>query len=193
MKKYFAVLLVVSISVLILAACATPPAEEMNKAQDAVTRAENDPDALSYAPNTLVRAREALTRMQNEANAKRYDAAKNFAAEAIALAEKAIIDGRTGAARAREEAANLISSLSRPLEETTNALRSAQQTENVKTDLDAVSDDLDSTRDAYNEARQDLSNDNYPDAASRAQEVRSQIANINSQLNEAMQSASRKQ
>jgi hypothetical protein len=98
-----------------LSSCVTPPLEEMNKAQDAVIRAENDVDAVTYASDTIVRAREALTKMQSEANAKRYDAAKNLAAEAINLAERAITEGKAGLAQARDEATNLISSLKGPL------------------------------------------------------------------------------
>ncbi|MDR2102358.1 MAG: DUF4398 domain-containing protein, partial [Treponema sp.] len=70
--------------------CAKPPTEEMNNAAAAVTRAENDADAVTYAGNLLVRARDTLTRMQIEAEAKRYDAARALAAEAISAADKAI-------------------------------------------------------------------------------------------------------
>jgi hypothetical protein len=101
-KIYLALALFLAAGTVLLAGgCAKPPTEEMDAASAAVTRAENDPDAVTYAGNSLARAREALNRMSVEADSKRYDAAKSFAAEAIAAADKAISDGRAGAARAK--------------------------------------------------------------------------------------------
>ena len=179
--------------IMILTACSRPPAEDMNKAIDAVTMAENDADAVSYAGNTLIRARDALVRMQSEADAKRYDAAKNFAAEAVSLAEKAIADGKTGAARAREEAANLISGLAGPLSETANALDVAEQNGIPVQDLDALKDDMDSARRSYSDAQQSLANNNYPDSIAKSQNVRSLLSHVNGRLTEAAQAVSRKQ
>jgi hypothetical protein len=68
---------------LILTACAKPPTEEMDNALAALTRAENDPDAVMYAANLIARARSALTQLQAEAAAKRYDAARTYAQETI--------------------------------------------------------------------------------------------------------------
>ena len=181
MKKHLAL---AAIIIVFLAACATPPTEEMGKAHDAVMRAENDTDAVTYAGNTLTRARDALTRMQDEADAKRYDAAKNYAAEAVNLAEQAIADGRNGAARAREEAANLLSSLQGPLAETSNALDIAQQSD-MKLDYDTLSGEMDSANHTYSDAMQSLEGENYPDATAKGQAVRGLLSSINSSLNDA--------
>ena len=178
--------------VLTLAACATPPTEDMNKAQDAVTKAENDADAVAYAPNILVRARDALTRMQTEANAKRYDAAKNFANEAISNAEQAIADGKAAADRARDEAANLVNGLQAPLAQTADALDSAKQVDNIKLDFNTLSDDLNSARQTYDSAQQSLAAANYQDAVTKGQNVRSMLSDINSKINSAAQDTSRK-
>ena len=190
MKK-FTVLPVVFVIALILAACAKPPVEEMDNAYDAVTRAENDADAVIYAGNTLIRARDALTRMQDEADTKRYDAAKNYAAEAIAAADKAIADGKAGAARAKAEAENLVDSLSAPLAETSNALSAARQ-ENLALDFDVLSGDMDSVRRTYGDARESLAANDYRDATAKCQNVRSALAGINAQITDAAQAASRK-
>ena len=179
--------------VLILASCAMPPTEEMNRAQDAVTKAENDADAVSYAGSTLIRARDALTRMQSEANAKRYDAAKNLAAEAISNAEKAVTDGKAAAARAKEEAANLVGSLAGPLAETASALNAARQINNLSLDFNALSGEMDSARRSYNDAQQSLSTNNYQDAIAKGQTVRSLLSDINASLTGAAQAVSRKQ
>ena len=76
--------------------CEQPPLAEMDSAREAVFRAENDADAVQFAGGTLERAQDALRRMQTEADSKRYDAARTLAEEAIAAAEKALIDGKAG-------------------------------------------------------------------------------------------------
>jgi len=193
MKKFTIIFTAILVFGFISIGCATkPPTEEMNKAQDAVMAAENDADAVTYAGNTLFRAREALSQMKSEANAKRYDTAKNFAAEAIAAAEKAIADGKTGAARAKDEAANLVNGLSGPLAETTNALDTARQVKDLNLNLDSLSGDLDSARQTYDNARQNLAANNYKEAINNGQSVRSTLAGINAKLTEATQATSRK-
>ena len=177
----------------LVCACSTPPREEMEKANDTVTRAENDADAVTYASNILVRARDALTRMQNEADAKRYDAAKTYAAEAIMQAERAIADGKTGAARAKDEAENLINNLPGPLAETSNALDAAWNVEKIRLDFAALTADMEAARRTYDDARQNLQNNHYRDAISQGQTVRSLLSGINASLNEGVQAVARKQ
>jgi len=192
MKRFTIIFAAIFVFGFVFTACATPPTEEMNKAQDAVISAENDADAVTYAGNTLIRARDALTRMQSEAEAKRYDAAKNYAAEAIAAAEKAVADGKTAAARAKDEATNLVNSLSTPLAETSNALDAARQVKNLNLNLDALSGDLDAARQTYAQAQQNLTANNYKDVMTEGQSVRSALAGINAKLTEATQAISRK-
>ena len=192
MKKQNILLSALLVFGLMMAACATPPVEEMDRAHDAVIRAESDPNAVNYAGNLLVLARDALTRMESEADARRFDAARNFAAEAINIAERAIIDGRTGAARAREEAIALLNQISTPLEETTTAVNAARQAGNLALDFGALSEDLDLARRSYNNGRQSLVADNYRDAIALAQNARGILSDINAALNEAAQLAGRK-
>ena len=177
---------------LILTACATPPTEEMNRAHDAVLRAENDADAVNYAPNTLIRARDALSRMQSEADARRFDAAKNFANEAISAAERAVTEGRTNALRAREEATTLVGSLEAPLAETASALNAARRTGALNLDFNALSTDMETARRTYSDAQQSLANNNFNDAIAQGHNVRSILSDINASLNQGAQVALRK-
>ena len=178
---------------LALSACAAPPTEEMSKAQDAVIMAESDADAVAYAGNTLIRARDALTRMQSEADAKRYDAAKNFAAEAVTYAEKAVADGKTGAARAMDEAANLISGLSGPLAETSSAIDTAKKVQDIQLDFDSISQEMNLAQQTYDDALQSFQTDDYKDVIDKGQTVRSMLSDINSELSQAAMTTSRKQ
>ncbi|MCL2043491.1 MAG: DUF4398 domain-containing protein [Treponema sp.] len=162
---------------LLAAACAKPPIEEMERATDAVTRAENNADAVTYAWNSIARAREALAQMNSEAASKRYDSAKAYAAEAIAAAERAISEGSAGAFRARNEASDLVSELRSQIDETKQTLdnmRSAQ----LGLDLDSVEQTID-------EARTALSEDRYQDALNLSRTALSELTNIRQQVSAA--------
>ena len=173
-------------------ACATPPVEEMNRAQNAVTRAENDPDAVAYAGGAIIRARDALEKMQSEADAKRYDEAKEYAAAATRNAEQAITDGKIGAELARNQALSLINSLGEPLAETADAISTAREVPNITVDFDTLSQDLDAAYSTYDDAWQNFQDENYQDAIDESQNVRSTISSINTILSEAAQDTSRK-
>ena len=173
---------------LVLIACATPPKEEMDKALDAVFRAESDPDAVAYAPLLLVRARDSLTRMQSEADSKNYDGARQFAAEAVNNAERAISDGRVAAARARDEASRILSDIPRTLEETTNSVIIAEGL----SDLNGLSEEVDLARNTYDDAQQHFEEENYIDAISNAETVRSLLSDVNTRINGAAEAVSRK-
>jgi len=176
MKKVIITLLVLFALGLVFAACATPPQEDMDKALDAVFRAESDPDAVAYAPLLLVRARDALTRMQSEADAKNYDEARRFAAEAINNAERAISDGRVAAARARDEAARLLSAIPDNLAETTNIVNGAGAPPELSGEVDLA-------RNTFDNAQQHFEEENYIDAISNAETVRSLLSDVNTRIN----------
>jgi hypothetical protein len=172
--------------------CAKPPAEEMDKALEALTLAENDPDAVLYAADSIARARNALTRMQAEAAAKRYDAAKTYAQETISAAEKAVADGRAAALRAKDEAASLMTLLDASVKETDGAIKAARQVKNSSLDFEALSRDFDSARRTFEQAKVSAAAGNYQDALEKGRTVRSALSGINARLSEAVMEVSRK-
>jgi hypothetical protein len=177
---------------LLAAGCAKPPTEEMENAASAVTRAENDPDAVTYAGSTLTRARDALNRMRGEAESKRYDAAKSYAAEAVSAAEKAIADGRAAAARAREEAAALLGQVKTTLEETGKSLDKARELKNVDLDFNALDKDYDSAQRTTAQAELSLAGNNYQDSIEKCRTVRGILSGIDTRIAGAATSVSRK-
>jgi hypothetical protein len=177
---------------LVLIACATPPKEEMDRALETVFRAESDPDAVAYAPLLLVRARDALTRMQSEADAKNYEEAKRFAAEAINNAERAIADGRVAAANARTEAARLLDTVSDTLAETSSTVNAAGGLQGLSYDLDELSGEVQLAQNTYDDAQQYFEEENYVDAIANAETVRSLLSGVNTKVNGAAGAASRK-
>jgi hypothetical protein len=183
--------LVVLAFTLILGACAKPPTEEMNNATEAVTRAESNADAVLYAGNTLARARDALNRMQAEADSKRYDAAKTYATEAVAAAEKAVADGRAGAARAREEAASLVAGLRPAIAETEQGLRAARSAR-LALDFPSLNQEFDGVRSNADQAEISLAGNQYEDALDKGRSARAGLSDINQKLSDAAMAVSRK-
>ena len=175
----------------VFAACAKPPTEEMNNASEAVTRAENDIDAVTYGAGSLARAKDALARMQAEADSKRYDSAKSYAAEAVAAAQRAIDEGRTGATRAQNEAASLVSELQSDVTETEqgiNAARSAGLALNFK----SIDKDFEEACENVENAQTALSDGRYQEALEKGKSARTDLTEINRQLSGAAMSVSRK-
>jgi hypothetical protein len=163
---------------LLITGCAKPPIAEMDSAREAVFRAENDANAVQYGSSSLARARDALRRMQTEFESKRYDAAKTHAAEAIAAAERAIADGRSGAVRARDEASSMIAGLNQEIEETNRNVSGARYSQ-----LDLDYETLDrGIRNAYissDQAEAAHAEGRFQDALNSAMDVRSTLSNIN--------------
>ena len=169
---------------LLATACAKPPTEEMNNAIEAVARAENDMDAVTYAGNSIARAKDALARMHSEAASKRYDQARSYAAEAINAAERAITDGRTNAARARDEASSLVSAL-RPLVEETGQRLDNAVAARLPIDSAALRRDFGVARSNVDQAGEALNGRRYQDAITLGQSARSDLNGINQRLSDA--------
>jgi hypothetical protein len=171
---------------LLCISCVKPPTEEMNRAVEALSRAENDIDAVNYAGSILARARDAMTKMQEEANLKRFDSAKLFAADVVNLSERAITEGKAGAARAREEASSLLDSIRSSIVETQTALNEARG-QNLDLDYDALTATLNAARTTFDSAQSSLGAGNYPDAIEKGRMVRSILSDINVKISEGVQ------
>jgi vacuolar-type H+-ATPase subunit D/Vma8 len=167
--------------IFMLMACAQPPVAEMDSARESVLRAENDPDAVKYGISSLTRAQNSLSSMQAAADAKRYDAAKTHAADAIAAAERAISDGKSGVVRVRDEAASVVSGLKTEIEDTSRNVNGARYSL-LDLDYDALDKGI---VDAYNtsdQAEVDQALGRYQDALNKAMVVRSDLSDINNKI-----------
>jgi len=166
-------------------ACASPPTAEMDSAREAVFRAENDADAVIYGSASLARARDALRRMQEEADAKRYDSARNLAAEAIAAAERAIADGRAGAARVSQQSENLVEGLRDEIEETSRNVNGARYSQ-LELDYDTLDNGIRNAHEMTDHAETSYTNGDYQVAMDTARVVRADLADINNQVAQAV-------
>jgi hypothetical protein len=173
--------------------CAKPPVEEMEAAREAVTRAENNANAVNYAGDGVRRAQSALQRMTDEANAKRYDAAKSAAAEAVAAAEKAIIDGQVASAKAADDASGLIVTAKTEIQAAEQALDAAWKggVKNVNfTSLNSAAGDA---WKSVEQAEMSLAQGRARDAVNEAEQARQSAALISLALSEGVRAGSRKQ
>ena len=189
MKKI--IFLITAVFILFLS-CESPPEEEMNRAIEALTRAENDYNAVNYGGNLLDRARSALRLMQEEAGSRRFDSARSYAAEVVNFAERAMSEGRLNADRARSDAVNMLNGLAQGLSETETAINAARLN-NMELDyyeLDAL---FDSARSEYETAQQNINDSRFQDAIERAQNVRSLLNIINTRIGGATRAVSGKE
>jgi PBP1b-binding outer membrane lipoprotein LpoB len=191
MKLTLSIFFAALVLAMLATGCTKPPTEEMNNAIEAVTRAENDVDAVTYAGNSIARAKEALANMKTEADSKRYDAAKNYANEAINAAERAISEGRTGAERARSEAVALVSQLRPLIAETEQGLHAAEAAK-LALDFDALERELDNAVYNTDEAEAAIRNARYAIALERGRTARMGLNSINQQLSMGTLAVSRK-
>ncbi|MDR1469542.1 MAG: DUF4398 domain-containing protein [Spirochaetaceae bacterium] len=176
---------------ILITACAKPPTEEMEAARTAVTRAENDPDVVVYAVSALARAREALSNMEAEAQAKRYDTARSYAAEAQTGAEKAINDARTQAARAKDDSANALAALRNAVGETDSTI--AQGKKNKLTlDWNEIDRDYQDAQGVAGEAEAAAAANRYRDVVERANTARTTLSAINARISGASLAVTRK-
>jgi len=182
---------VLLVSVVLTAGCTKQPVEEMNRAEEVVARAENDPDAVSYAGNLIARAKDSLNLMREEAEAKRYDAAINYAEDAVALAERAISEGRTASLKARDEASAVVSNLRPQILETEQRIDTAKGA-GLPLDFDTIDRDFNNTKKNYDQAQSALSGSRYQEAIFLSNNVRSGLNGINQKLGTSAMAVSRK-
>ncbi|MDR3130428.1 MAG: hypothetical protein LBU18_02675 [Treponema sp.] len=185
----FAALTVLGL-ILSLAGCEKAPVEEMAAATEALIRAENDPDAVSFGETSLNRARDSAFRMRMSANSKRYEDAIALAAETISAAEKAISDGRAAAQRARDEAAGLIASVKESFTEINGLISSAGQ-RGLKLDYLALDKDMEDVRSAIEQAEADAVS-RPKEAIDKAQSARAALSDIRSRISQGAREVSSK-
>jgi len=179
------------VSLVLITGCTKPPTEEMNKAEEAVARAENDPDAISYAGNLIARARDALDLMRQEADAKRYDAAINYAEDAIALADRAISEGRASSLKAKDEASNIVSNLRPQILDTEKRIDTAKEAE-LPLDFDTIDRDFNTVKRNFDQVQTAMSANRYQEAIFLSNNVRAGLNGINQKLGTSAMAVSRK-
>jgi HEPN domain-containing protein len=182
---------VLLVSLAVMTGCSRPPTEEMEQAEEAVTRAENDPDAVSYAGNLIEQAKDYLLLMYEEADAKRYDSAITYANDAIDLAERAINEGNGQAWLKKNEATAAMASVGSQILETGQRIDNAKAA-GLSLDFNSIDSDFSSAQRTYDQARSAMSSGRYQEAIFLSNNVRSSLNGINQKLGTSAMAVSRK-
>ena len=182
---------VLLVSLVLLAGCSREPTEEMNKAEEAVARAENDPDAVSYSGNLIALAKESLDLMYEEANNKDYEATINHANNATTYAERAIDEGRSAAMRTRDEAQTIMSGLRTQMLDTEQRIDNAKAAD-LPLDFDTIDSEFNATQRTYDQAQSAMSGSRYQEAIFLSNNVKAGLNSINQKLGTSAMEVSRK-
>jgi hypothetical protein len=185
-------LVIIALVMVFLGACAKPPTAEIDAATAAVAKAEADADAVQYAAPSVARAKDSLARMQAAVAAKQYDSAKALAQETVQAADKAISDGASAKARAREEATALLLTVKTALTDTSAALTAAAKVRGINLDVAGTDREIQAAAKVIEAMGADLSAGNYNAALSKGQSVRATLGTIQQRITSAVQAVSRK-
>lgn len=184
--------IVPAVLVLSLFACAKPPQAEIDVAKAQVAKAAQDQDVISYAPDTLKRAEEALAKMQAELSAKHYDKVKTFAAEAQSAAIAAFADAKTGKERVKGQAESLIAAVKKALPDAEKTLASAKRIRPAKLDITAAAKGIADAKVYLADAEKAFAASNYITSRDKAQDAQTRIADVVRDISEAVQASTRK-
>jgi hypothetical protein len=163
----------------------------MTRAEEAVARAENDPDAVSYSGNLIALANESLALMYEEVDEKRYDTAINHANNATTYAERAINEGRSAAMRTRDEASIIMSGLRTQMLDTEQRIDNAKAA-NLPLDFNDIDNEFYSTQRTYDQAQSAMSGSRYQEAIFLSNNVKAGLNSINQKLGTSAMEVSRK-
>ena len=190
-KRIFGVFILVA-AIFVIGSCAKPPTDDIDAANSALARAEADADVVEYAPASLSRVKSLIDRMKAEVDAKRYDSAKSLAQEAVKAADEAIKDGADAKAKARTDAASVISSAKAGLVEVRQSLEAAKKVRGISLDIPATERDVNASAQTVSTAEADFAKSAFATAQMNAQSARSAIADIQRRIAGAVQAATRR-
>ena len=186
-KPVFAALLILG-----LFACAKPPQAEIDAAKAAVAKAAANSDVVTYAPELLARAQDALSRMQAELTAKKYDKVKTLALEASAAAEKAITEAVANKEKVKADAAALIAAMKRAIPEAEKTIAAAKRIPRTGLDFAALARAIASARSSLTAAEADQANGNFMAAFNKASAVQTALADGERTVATAVQAATKR-
>ena len=186
-KPVFAALLILG-----LFACAKPPQAEIDAAKAAVAKAAANSDVVTYAPELLARAQDALTRMQAELTAKKYDKVKTLALEASAAAEKAITEAVANKEKVKADAAALIAAMKKAIPDAEKTIAAAKRIPRTGLDFAALARAIAGARSSLTAAEADQANGNFMAAFNKASAVQTALADGERTVATAVQAATKR-
>ena len=187
MRPVLAALLVVG-----LFACAKPPQAEIDAAKAAVARAAANSDIVTYAPAALARAQDALSRMQTELTAKKYDKVKTLALEASAAAEKAGTEAIANKEKVKADAVALIAAMKKALPEAQKTVAAAKRIPKTGLNFTVLAKTLSDAKATLATADADYANGDFMAAWTKASGVQTALADGERTIANAVQAATKR-
>ena len=178
--------------ILFVFACAKPPQAEIDAAKAAVAKAAGNADIVTYAPETLARAQDALARMQTELTAKHYDKVKTAALEAASAAEKATADALANKEKVKADAAALIAVVKKALPETEKTIASAKKIRGIKLNFTGLAKAVADAKATVAAAEKDFASGDFMGARNTAAGVQTSLADDGKLVADAVQAATKK-
>lgn len=111
-------------SILLIAACAKPPTEEIANADKAISTAKSQ-EADLYVPDIFSKAQEQMKKANDLVAEKKYKEAKEAALEVVKLTQEAIALVEQNKQKMKEELENMLPDIQKALDETKSAAMTA--------------------------------------------------------------------
>jgi hypothetical protein len=186
------ILAAIALTALVFAGCAQPPQAEVDAARAKVAAAMKDADILTYAPESLQKAKDALARMEKNLADRKYPEAKTEALQAASLAAGAKADVVAARERVKNEAATTIDQAKKLLASLLPAVSVAKKAKPAGLDLAALDKDLADARAKLADADSALGAGNFVSARDGASAARASFSEIEKRISDAIQKARKK-
>jgi hypothetical protein len=181
----------IAIAALVLS-CAQPPKAEIDAARAKVATAQKDADILTYAPDSLKRAKDALERMEKFLLDKKYPEAKAAAVQAASLADGAKADVTGAKEKAKADATGLVAAGKNALAALLPTVSTAKKAKPAGLDLVALDKDLATARQKLADADTALGAGNFAAAREGASAANAAFSELEKRIADAIQKARKK-
>lgn len=187
-----------ALSVLLLAGCASEPAQEIQAVDTALDHAR-ELEAASYAPDAWQSANDAKARLDAELAAQQermamfrsYSDAKQLANQAREAAQTAQERAVEGKQQARDEATSLMEEARSEYQRAQDALASAPRGKGTQADLAALGSDISGIEPILGEMQAAYDAENYMEAKAKAQAAIEAARQVSTEIENAKSAAGR--
>lgn len=172
--------------------CAQPPKAEVDAARAAVAAAQQDPDIVTYSAETLQQAKDALARMEQFLNDRKYPEAKAAATQAASLAASAKQEVAGAKLKAKNDATDLIAGAKQQLAALLPTISAAKRAKPAGLDLATLDKDLAAARAKLADADSALAAGRYADARDGAGAAQAAFSDLEKRVADAVQAVRKK-
>lgn len=172
--------------------CAQPPKADVDAARAAVAAAQQDTDVVTYSAETLQQAKDALSRMEQLLNDRKYPEAKAAANQATSLANSAKEEVAGAKLKAKNDATDLIADAKKQLAALLPTISAAKRAKPAGLDLATLDKDLAAARAKLADADAALSAGRFSDARDGATAAKAAFSDLEKRIADAVQVARKK-